>query len=309
MKCFRYASAGASLFMLTLVLGAQEPAYGLTVTSDGQPRSGSFPSLYYQPYNIPIRNIDGATACAGPRRFIQQDVTCSRFDGRRIGDNVRSRCVRDNGAQGETGEGHGSSIGWGLLCPSDARWFDVNFFIDHRIIDRLAFSDINQPIKDAFLWRKEKQAGVELLSSLPRVNWNVYADLIAPVQRTAWQKFFNHVASGQKSSLGIDKKGGAINAELLRRIEASNRSNRTLDSGDSADELVIALGDGGGEQEQVDQTTQKQDGATSRTITSQSVSPYSVRCRTTIRNDVWDVQCPKDSSEGHIEAYSSGATQ
>jgi hypothetical protein len=96
-----------------------------------------------------------------------------------------------------------------------------------------------------------------------------------------------------------------MNTELLRRIHASDRSDRAFHSGDSADKFVIALGDGGrSETEKEDQ--KKDSDATSLTITLDSVRPYSARCNTTTQNDIWDVQCPKDVGEVHIEAYPSG---
>jgi hypothetical protein len=116
------------------------------------------------------------------------------------------------------------------------------------------------------------------------------------------------VSGGDESPVGLDKKRGPMDTELLRKIHASNRSDRAFHSGDSTDKFVIALSDGG--RSETEKAEQKKDtDATSLTITLESVKPYSARCNTTMRNDIWDVQCPKDVGEVHIEAYPSGVVK
>jgi hypothetical protein len=293
-----------ALMASALMLGSQESAYGLAITGDGETRGSSLSSLYYQANNAAVSDVYGTAARPRPRGFIQEQMGSSGFGGGWIRDNVCPRRIGDDCAQRETSEGDGGSVGLSPLFPLYTDWLRMNFIVRPRIVDSPAFGNVYDTVENTSFRQENEEPGVKAIS-LPTVNRNVYPNTCASIQGSARQEFFDYVSGGDESPVGLDKKRGSMDTKLLRKIHASNRSDRAFHSGDSTDKFVIALSDGG--HSETEKAEQKKDtDATSLTITLESVKPYSARCNTTMRNDIWDVQCPKDVGEVHIEAYPSG---
>jgi hypothetical protein len=275
--------------------------------SYSKPCGGALSALNYQANDATTPNVHRATACPWPRGFVQNDMCRSWFGRKGIGDDVGSRCVGNDRAQGKSSKCDRSPIGLGGFFPNHAGRLYVDVVIHHRVLDSSAFCNIDKAIENT-LFREELHPRDGEILLLPVVGWNVDSSSETSIKLSARQELFDDVSSRQKCSVVFNKKSGAMNADLLGRINASNRSNRGFYFADSANELIVALGDGGrGEKDKAKETSDTEQ--TSSTVDLSRVSPYSARCKTTINNGVWDVQCPNEVSQIQIDISPSGTTK